>query len=123
MFETGDSVKVSNSETWLVAYCENGKVVCCGWPCSMVDESECELTKKGTFAEKVDLIMTMAAMPGVDSRGSYARRQIARPDWLISKIKEMQGQITMLVELCATVPGMDDSVQEILNAKSQTQTT
>lgn len=79
--DTGDTVFHSPSEEhWVVAYCRNGRVCCCGWPETLANESDCELVRKATADERQKLIEQLARIEG--SRGSYARGELAKGDAL-----------------------------------------
>lgn len=81
--DTGDTIYHRPSgERWLVAYAEAGRVVCCGWPCSMADADDCELVTKASPAERDDLLNRMANMREDDPRKRYAayRLQKESPD-------------------------------------------
>jgi hypothetical protein len=75
-FRTGDAIRfLPNGETWLVAYCRDGYVCCCGWPESLAKVENCELVEFGTNEECEKLLQQMAEMRpdnGYDSRKSYA---------------------------------------------------
>jgi hypothetical protein len=74
--DTADHVLHKPSgETWLVAYVRGDRLVCCGWPESMVPLSDCELVKKASIFEKWKLIGEMLNTSG--SRGEYALRMMA----------------------------------------------
>lgn len=77
-FRTGDAVKhLPSGEKWLVAWCEGGRVCCCGWPESLAPVSECEMHREGTDAECQELLETIAKSDGGGTRPSYARRILA----------------------------------------------
>ena len=77
-FDTGDTIFVSTiGEFWLVAYAQDGYVTCCGWPESQIKEEHCELKRKASPEHRLTLLHDLARLN--DSRGEYARRELAKP--------------------------------------------
>jgi hypothetical protein len=77
VIDTGDAVYVEGlDETWLVAYCSNGYVCCCGWPESLVEEKRCTMKRKATPEQRLQLLREMACLDG--SRGSHARCELEK---------------------------------------------
>lgn len=72
--KTGDAVRVG-SEKWLVAFCENGRVWCCGWPLADVAARGVDLARIATPGRALALLCEMAGLR--DARGEYARRKLA----------------------------------------------
>lgn len=73
--KTGDTVRVpSLEEDWLVAYCDDGYVCCCGYPESLVKVGECVLVRSCTPDEERDLLVRLSTLN--DSLGAYARRRL-----------------------------------------------
>lgn len=75
--DTADAILAPNGETWLVAYASNGYVTCCGWPETQAKEEHCQLKRKATPEQRLKLLHEMAKLN--DSRGRYARRELAKP--------------------------------------------
>ncbi len=68
MFQAGDAVfHRPSGETWLLA-CdeEGGEVICCGWPESYAKASDCELKRKATAEERLEILTSVSK-----SRGDY----------------------------------------------------
>lgn len=81
--DTGDAVlHIPSGETWLVAYCDNGYVCCCGWPCSLAKVEDCQLKRKATPEKRMELLHKLAAMSGYealhDPRRLYALRTLEK---------------------------------------------
>jgi hypothetical protein len=77
--DTGDHVFVRPlRETWLVAFCEGGRVHCCGWPHSIVPAAACLLVEKATKAEQRALLRELGNMVSMDARAERARRILRR---------------------------------------------
>jgi len=77
--DTGDHVRHNPSgEEWLVAYVRGDKLVCCGWPESMAQLSDCTLTKKASPARRHELLLEMAKSDG--SRAAYAKARLSEPE-------------------------------------------
>lgn len=76
--DTGDFVLHKPSgEEWVVAYVENGRVACCGWPYTLAELSDCQLTAKATPEKRQKLLEYLSNMSGDDPRKTYALRVIA----------------------------------------------
>jgi hypothetical protein len=74
--DTGDAVYVEGlDETWLVAYCRNGYVTCCGWPESRVEVKHCTVKRKATPDQRIELLREMACVDG--ARGAHARQELS----------------------------------------------
>lgn len=77
MIDTGDHVyHEPTDEHWLVAYVENGNVVCCGWPLTYANLSDCTLTQKATPGQRDNLLKSMANISEPDPRREYARDRL-----------------------------------------------
>ena len=73
MIDTGDLVlHVPSGETWLVAFCEGGKLCACGWPETIADEADCKLVRKASEEQRMSVLSAMSHSQGI--RGDYARR-------------------------------------------------
>lgn len=60
-FRTGDVVRHKpTGETWTVAFGDEYGIVCCGWPESWADNSECELIESATDEEHRQLVKKIA---------------------------------------------------------------
>lgn len=82
----GDAVLHKPSgETWLVAAPspDGMRLICCGWPESMAEVSECEVTRVATDAEAVELAGQVVKQCAGQCRASWAR------EWL--KAREVKG--------------------------------
>lgn len=76
VIDTADHIHHGPSgEDWVVAYVRGDRLVCCGWPESMADLSDCTLIRSAAPAERLKLLRGMADTPG--SRGTYARARLA----------------------------------------------
>lgn len=77
---TGDHVLHKPSgEEWLVAFVEDGRLCACGWPCSLVPATDCELVKSCSDDESRALLAEMASMNDAsDPRCSYAKRALEK---------------------------------------------
>jgi hypothetical protein len=73
---TGDVVHHRpTDEMWVVAFCEDGRVVPMGWPMCYAQESDCDLTESATDEEHAHFLDALAAMNDQsDARCRYARR-------------------------------------------------
>lgn len=73
---TGDIIRhIPSGEKWVVAYCERGRVCCCGWPETLAKREDCELRRKAEPHEVERILNEMKKLR--DSRGEYARRTLA----------------------------------------------
>lgn len=73
--DTGDYIHHRPSgENWVVAYCRDGEVCCCGWPETFAKVSDCELTHKASPEKRMNLLEQMKNSRG--SRGEHARYQL-----------------------------------------------
>lgn len=78
LIDTGDFVLHKPSgEEWVVAYVENGRVACCGWPYTLAELSDCQLTAKATPEKRQKLLEDLSRMSGDDPRKTYARRLLS----------------------------------------------
>lgn len=69
--DTADHVyHAPSGEGLLVAYVAGDKLVCCGWPESIVRLSDCTLTMKATAKARDELLRCMAAMVDHDCFGT-----------------------------------------------------
>jgi hypothetical protein len=76
---TGDVVHHRpTDETWVVAFCEDGRVVPMGWPMCFAQESDCELKDAATDVVHALFLNELATMNDTsDARCRYARRLLA----------------------------------------------
>ena len=75
---TADHVKHKpTGESWVVACVQGNDLSWCGWPEGMARVSDCELIRKGTEEERLDLLKRLSEMPGPDHRKSYAQTALA----------------------------------------------
>lgn len=60
-FRTGDTILHKPSgETWTVAWGDDREVICCGWPESFADASDCEMLQTATDEEHWTLVRRIA---------------------------------------------------------------
>lgn len=72
---TGDAVfHRPTGETWLVAWCKDGKLCACGWPETIADVADCVRTREATDEQSIALLREMAHLS--DTRGAYAREAL-----------------------------------------------
>lgn len=81
-FRTGDTVHHNPSgEDWIVAVCEDGKVIPCGWPLTFAESAHCELMEAATDEECEQLMQRLATISNSDDpRRNYARRVLAEQE-------------------------------------------
>jgi len=71
--DTADHVLHKPSgDQWLVAYATETEVIPCGWPLSYAKKEDCDLIKKATPEQKLQLLNEIAASDGNDPRTRYA---------------------------------------------------
>lgn len=78
MFRAGDVIKhVPTDEEWLLA-CdeEGGRVVCCGWPETMAEATDCTLVEAATDEERTEMLKVVASSCADQIRGRRAKRQL-----------------------------------------------
>lgn len=69
-FRTGDTILHKPSgEKWTVAWGDDREVICCGWPETSADASDCLLINAATDQEHWDLVRRIAK-PNRDSSRS-----------------------------------------------------
>ena len=75
---TGDVVRHEpTGETWVVAFCEDGRVAPMGWPMCLAKESDCTLTDAASDGVHKIMLEELAAMNDTrDMRCRYARRTL-----------------------------------------------
>jgi hypothetical protein len=76
----GDTVlHKPTGEKWLVAAMsgDGAKLVCCGWPESIADVSDCELFRSATDEKHTDTLMRVIESCPEQLRGSWARQNLA----------------------------------------------
>ncbi len=80
MIDTGDIIKHKETgEEWLVAYVEDGRLACIGWPLSIVPVADCELIRKATSQQRQEWLERMADMRNAaDPRCAFARKALGR---------------------------------------------
>jgi hypothetical protein len=97
-FKTGDVVKhIPSGETWLVAWCGEVHVIPCGWPESLANVSDCELSKACTPEESIDLLRKLADGRHDSMKTSRAERELIRlrvPEYVERERKHLQSAIT-----------------------------
>lgn len=77
----GDSVKhLPTGETWLVAAVsrDNRQIVCCGWPESIADASDCRVENPCSDEEHESLLREVVGSGGIGARASWARENLDR---------------------------------------------
>lgn len=65
-----------SGETWLVAYVRGDRLSACGWPDTMAAIADCDLVKKASQAERLELLRSMAK--GEGHRASHARDALSK---------------------------------------------
>lgn len=75
-FRANEAVHVKSvDEDWLLAADErDGKVVCAGWPESVVDASECTLARATTEEGRLEMLKNVATLGSM--RGRWAREDL-----------------------------------------------
>lgn len=77
-FRTGDTVHhIPSGEDWIVAVCQDGEVIPCGWPLSRADAADCALIKAASDEDHLYWLREIAKSQ-CDTRGAYARRVLAK---------------------------------------------
>lgn len=73
-FRTGDIVEfIPGGESWVVAWCDGKRVICCGWPCSIADVSDCAMLEEGKDSDCEDILKSMSEIrEHSDPRRIYA---------------------------------------------------
>ena len=85
--DTGDVVlHKPTGEKWVVAYVKGEHLCCCGWPESLALVSDCELVTTAESESRLELLRQIAAMPGSDSRKSYAVERLAMAEEVLPSI-------------------------------------
>ena len=79
---TGDVVRhTPTDETWVVAFCEDGRVAPMGWPMCLAKESDCVLMEAASDTTHRIMLEELAAMSkSSDMRCRYARRVLQTPN-------------------------------------------
>ena len=87
LMDTGDAVlHLPTGEARLVAYVHGETLCCCGWPESFAPVRDCQLIESATPEARLSLLRRMAAMPGRDSRKTFAQARLAEAENILPSI-------------------------------------